>query len=449
MRYIKLLILTLLSSFCIDINAQNGISSDNIPTNDSIKYYHYDSLSYDKIEATYKLIDSLSQEEERYYNKINNIIGILVNGQIPIYVFNLNLRDIMDYNVGNGYMLGLGLETNERLSKVFSVSGFGNYWFKAKEFNYGGDVTFNILRSHNMKIKVGAYHKFDRLGSYGFEENATLLNPSNYKHFYTDATSLDNSAFVNYSTSLTRYLKAFINFEVADKTVFSDELSTNHIKTHRLSTIDFKLRIAFKKNHASNEKTSVWNEANPVIWLSYQRNLKGVFGSPYKFDKFEFLFRGKKDIRRLGETSLAVQFGYMNGHAPITELFNIYGTGKNKFDIYCTESFSTMHPDEFFCDRFGALYFSHNFKNFLLNFRKFHPEIKVIANIAWGKIGNDMELKLSDLSKGYYESGIIIDNIINTGIAKLGIGTFYRYGPYSHNETWDNFVFKISLGFCL
>ena len=58
-------------------------------------------------------------------------------------------------------------------------------------------------------------------------------------------------------------------------------------------------------------------------------------------------------------------------------------------------------------------------------------------------------LRVSESQNLYCESGIVIDNIINTGFNKLGLGAFYRYGPYSFDKTWDNFVFKISIGFSL
>ena len=108
-----------------------------------------------------------------------------------------------------------------------------------------------------------------------------------------------------------------------------------------------------------------------------------------------------------------------------------------------------MHPDEFFCDRFAVLYFSHNFRNLLLDFKKFHPELIFITNIVWGDLSQGNNYNLKDLSKGYYESGLIIDKIINTSFTKLGLGIFYRYGPYSFDKVFDNFSFKLSIGFTL
>ena len=435
--------------------------NDNAANNDEvIQYYRYDTLNKERLEATYQFVDSIFQESGLDLDKISNILASSISSQIPISIFNIDLNSIMDYNIGNGYMLGLGLSTNNRVSRVFSIGGFANYWFKAKEANYGGNITFNILPSKDLRFNVSASHKFERLGNYGFIEKESMLNPSNYKHFYVNATSLNNSVSANLSTYFNKYLKGIVNFEVADKNIFNSyQLSAISYQPYRLSTIDFKLRIAFGEQFIkSSDGLQVEGNANPVVWLSYQKNLKDVFGSPYNFDKIEFLFRGKKDSKYLGETSLTVQAGYINGFAPITELFNLEGSYWNKFDIYCTESFSTMRPDEFMCDRFGALYLSHNFKNLLLNFKKFHPEIILVTNIAWGTNNDENNSQIlrfpdsqiyNDLSKGYFESGIVIDRIIHAGISKLGLGMFYRYGAYSYDDIWDNFVFKISMGFSL
>ena len=276
---------------------------------------------------------------------------------------------------------------------------------------------------------------------------------------------MNNIVSAEYSTYFNKHLKGFVRFEVADKEVFNNSqfLSFSDSQFYRLSTLDLGLRIAFgEKFIKTSQGLSVEGNANPVIWLSYQKNLKGVFGSPYNFDKIEFQFKGKKEFKYLGETGVTAQAGYIHGVAPITELFNIEGSGADRFDVYSPESFNTMRPDEFFCDRFAALYFSHNFKNLLFDFKKFHPEIIVVTNIAWGdlktqrhsdvvtqSLGNLTTWGLSDLKKGYYESGLIVDNIIRILYMKLGFGTFYRYGPYSYDDTWDNFVFKINMTFGL
>ena len=435
MNKLILTLLLLIFNFCLI--GQNDVG---VISNDTITSYSYRQFSEEQLDSTYKVIDSIS-----FVNNINldqitsEISSMFING-IPVGFINLKIDNIAGYNIGNGLMFGMGLETNNRLSKIFTIEGFGNYWTKAKEFNYATDLTFKILHSKDMKLKFGLYHKFERFGNYGFKENEILLNYENFKYFYTKSTSLNDYIYVNYSTYLNNNIKAFAKFEISDKTTTDNGQQLNIKNTYRLSTLELKLRIAFGESLVmSKGKLEVEGKANPMIWLSYKKNLKNVFGSPYDFDKFEFLFRGKKYTQCLGETSLAAQYGYINGFAPATELFNIYGTGENKFDIYCMESFSTMSPDEFFCNEFAALYLSHNFKNVLIDFKKFHPELIILTNIAWM---NDIKTQ-----KLYYESGVIVDNILNIGIIKIGVGAFYRYGPYSYEKPIDNLVFKVSFYF--
>ncbi len=420
-------------------NANFTISDNAGDADDLIRIYRYDTLSSERLEATYHFIDSIFNESDVDIDKISNALSGLMSNQIPVGFINLNFNDFMDYNIGNGYMLGLGLSTNNKLSNFISAGGFGNYWFKANEFNYGGHLDFKIVKSKDMRLKIGASHQFERFGNYGFEERESVLNPSNYKHFYTNATTLNNSVFADFSTYFNKYIKGIVTFEVAEKSIPKTQSS------YRLSTIDFKLRIAFGEMFIkTKDGLKVEGSVNPVIWLSYQKNLKDVFGSPYDFDKFEFLFRGKVSSRYFGETALTAQLGYINGEAPLTESFNLEGSNAERFGIYCTESFSTMRPDEFLSDKFAALYFSHNFKNLLIDFKKFHPEIIIVTNVAWGGF---QDFRVS--GEGYYESGLVIDNIIKSGFSKIGLGVFYRYGPNSYEKTFDNFVFKICLGFSL
>lgn len=427
-----------ISDYCVNDNAGK---SDDI-----IKYYRYEKLNEERLEATYKYVEDALKEVHFNFDKVFESINTLTENEIPIRFINLNIDDIIDYNIGNGFMLGLGLRTNNKVSKYFSIGGFGNYWFKAKEFNYGGNLDINILSSKDMKLRFSAEHKFERLGDYGYESRTNIFDPSDYKLFYVKATSLNNKIGVNYSTYFNRRLKGFVNFEVADKTPFNWQEST----TYRLTTIDIILRIAFNEKFVRNGKNiRAEGIPNPVIWISYQKNLKDIFGSPYDFDKAEFQFKGTKETRYIGATTITAQLGYINGIAPITELFNIFGSRYGKFELYSTDNFNTMIPDEFFCDRFAALFFSHNFRNLLIDFKKFHPELIVVTNIAFGYLSESNNYDIKDLSKGYYESGLIIDNIIKTSFNKLGLGVFYRYGPYSFDKVFDNFTFKLSIGFSL
>ena len=51
------------------------------------------------------------------------------------------------------------------------------------------------------------------------------------------------------------------------------------------------------------------------------------------------------------------------------------------------------------------------------------------------------------MNLGYYESGLLVNNLVNLGIYTLGVGAFYRWGPYSFDQAWDNVALKVTMIF--
>ena len=51
------------------------------------------------------------------------------------------------------------------------------------------------------------------------------------------------------------------------------------------------------------------------------------------------------------------------------------------------------------------------------------------------------------MEKGYYESGLMINNLLDLKIYSIGLGGLYRYGPYTFKKGWDNTGLKLTLKF--
>jgi hypothetical protein len=150
----------------------------------------------------------------------------------------------------------------------------------------------------------------------------------------------------------------------------------------------------------------------------------------------------------MGVSKVLFQAGYASQSCPVMETFDILGTCTyDRFGLYSPGSFSTMQLDEFFCDRFVALYLSHNFSGMLwkTNSAWFRPELSVITNIGWGDMKRAEAYPLKNfktMEKGYFESGIVVNGLLATPLTKIGVGAFYRYGSYSMPNVWDNFAWK-------
>ena len=416
------------------------------------RYYRNDSLN-ERIINTYKLVDTIMEDAGIDMDVLMDATTtILKDGSIPWGKVNIGLSDIMNYNIGNKFYLGLGLKTNEKLSKYLRFGGYIGYWFGPKHINYGGDIEIKFNRKQDFGLKLSFDHKYDALGNYGFIESNNVLNENNYKYFYIKWTTLNTTAAAELSTRFAKVCKGFVNFSLNDKEMYDwyvyntgDSIYNGRF---RITALDFKVRIAPGERYMlTNKGLATVTPGKPVIWLSYQKSLKGVLDCPFNYDRIQAQLTYSWLIRYLGKSTVTLQAGYVFGDVPVFENFNIFANNHG-FALYSTESFATMQVNEFICDRFALLFFTHNFGKFFKT-KWFNPEFIFATNIGWGDISNVEKhggVELKSMKDGFYESGLVIDNILKISTAKLGFGAFYRYGANSFDDVGDNFSFKLKLG---
>ena len=403
------------------------------------RYYRNDSLN-ERILNTYHFVDTIMEDAGvDMDNLMNATTNILQKGEIPWGKFNIRLSDIMSYNVGNKFYLGLGLRTNEKLSKTVTFGGYFGYWFGPKHINYGGDVDIKINKKHDIGLNLRFDHIYNAFGEYGFMNGAyNPLDESCFKYYYIKWTTLNTTAAAELSTRFAKVCKGFVKFSLSDKT-FDDRF--------RLTTLDVKLRIAPGERYMLSPTGLVTiTQGKPIIWLAYQKGLKGILDCPFNYDKIQAQISYSWLIRYLGKSKVTIQAGYIFGDVPLFENFNIFGNN-NGFGIYATESFATMQINEFICDRFVVMFFSHNFGK-LFKTKYFSPDFIFETNVGWGDISDVHQyqgVELKSMSDGYYESGLVIDKIFKLGISNFGFGAYYRYGPNAFDKIADNFAYKIKL----
>lgn len=402
--------------------------------------YRHDSLS-DRIENTHHFVDTIMEDSGFTLDEaLDFTTDLLVKGNIPMGYVNLSLNDILKYNLANGFYLGLGLTTNKKLSERYSLKGYFGYWFGGKHINYGGDFKLRIDKRRDFDFNLSFDHRFQMIGDYGFSnEGFNALNENFYKYFYIKWTSLNTTASAELSTRFAKIMQGFVKFSLSDK-----EFDFN---VYRLSNLEFKLRIAPGERYMRSPKgISTVSLGKPIIWLSYQKGINGLFDSPFNYDRLQFQISGSWLIRYLGKTSITLQGGLVTGDVPFTELFNIFANNDN-FGIYCTQSFATMKVNEFICDRFVALFFSHNFGKFFKT-KLTSPDFIFETNAGWGDISSEHILdgyQTKSMKDGFFESGLVLDNILDLGTSKIGFGVFYRYGANAFDMIEKNFAYKLKI----
>lgn len=438
----------------IDLAEDSGMKDENY-----WKYYRNDSIN-ERISNTYKVIDTIVEDmvEEigiDFDQILNTTNTILKDGAIPWGKVNIGLSDILKYNIGNKLYLGLGVKTNEKLSKHIRFGGYIGYWFGPKHGNTGADIDLKFNLKQDFGLRLSIDHKYDAVGNYGFINQNSMLNESNFKYFYIKWTTLNTTAAAELSSRFANICKGFVKFSLSDKEMYDwyvyNPGDTTYNSRFRVTTLDFKVRIAPGERYMlTNKGLATVTPGRPVIWLSYQKGLKGVLDCPFNFDKIQVQLTYSFVTRYIGKTTITLQAGYVFGDTPIFENFNIYANN-NGFALYSTESFATMHINEFICDKFALFFFTHNFGKFFKT-KYFSPEFIFVTNVGWGDIGNMQQhggMELKSMKDGFYESGMVFDNLLKISTSKWGVGVFYRYGANSFDNVGDNFSFKLKIGLTL
>lgn len=416
--------------------------------------HRIDSLT-ERIIATYMLVDSLTGGTDIFDRVLGMTDKLMNESALPLGPINLDLHNILKVSATRGWYFGLGATTNDRFSRHIRLNAFGGYWTRIKKFDYGGGIKWLINRQRQMELGLRFYNKSDVMGEFSsFIEEGSLLSESYYKYtFYENVHVRKNAAELQFTTRFANYFKGYLNLSASQKNY---NAQFYHIPSEALTKAIFynaevKLRFAYKEKFLSKPNgIQSLGTVYPIVWLSYLHSFP-FFDGQYEFDRIKFEVSKNFYTRYMGVSKIVIQAGYASETCPIVETFDIIGTYE-PFGLYSPASFGTMRFDEFFCDRFVALYLSHNFNGMLwkTNSEWFKPQLTLVTNIGWGEMRRAeayLDKNFKTMEKGYFESGFVVKGLLNALWAKMGAGVFYRYGPYAFDNVWDNFAFKWSATF--
>jgi hypothetical protein len=187
--------------------------------------------------------------------------------------------------------------------------------------------------------------------------------------------------------------------------------------------------------------------------LNYERGIKIDNFSNLSFNKITLGIYCHFFVKGLGKTSVDLHAGMTDRSLPYSQLFNGRGSFSNELNFFNRNTFQTMDFTEFISDRFAYLFFIHNFGRIPIKSEIFRPEIKIIQSMGIGSLRNPqnhLNIAFKTMEKGYFESGMMLDNLICLKIANLayggaGVGVFYRYGPYALSSFKENIAIKFSI----
>ena len=423
--------------------------------NDKIwKAYRIDSLSeIDK--NTYHLIDSISKAVN--LDRMTRTMETMMFGKIPFKFVDFDINKLFNFNNYEGWRLGLGLHNNYKISKTFVAGGYFAYGFSDKAFKYGGDLAFNIPGAYDISLGVNYFNDVIESGSVSFYEPGSLWSDSYYRSFLIKRMDITEKKEFFVKFTALKYTKANIGLSLSAKSVTNDyfygvsnENVSMLINDYNFTELRVGLCYSFKEKFIKTLRYKLsMGTKYPTVWFNYIRGFNNFLNGEYNYNKYEFKIRKSYFIKNLGTSSFQLQAGYIDGDLPYCNLYNGIGSYR-KYTIAIPNSFACMRMNEFLSNRYAALFFTHNFGKLLFKTKIFAPEIVVATNLCIGDLNNPSKhfnIDVRTLRKGYIESGLLVNKIINTGFYGIGVGAYYRYGYYSLPAFKDNIALKFTLTF--
>jgi len=375
------------------------------------------------------------------------VIRLMAEGKIPIGFFNLDYNKLFGYNLFEGVKLGLGGETNGKLSHHFSIGGAFSYGLKNRSIQQGEWINFYPSGRSDLRIHLSYQDLNLEFGGSEFLETNSLLNPQSYRNLLISNMFSTRRYTAGLEFRLFNTLNSYLFGDLSEN---SNTLDNPFLLAHPFNPVSLS-RIGLKLRYSPGIKFELedgrLNEISPSKSEFYLTVIHGlsIFGGEYRNPKIEF--KGKFDLPPIGigTTTIMVQAGLMSSKSPVFELFNGNGSFAGTFTLVAPYSFGTMQLNEFAATIYTAIHLRHNFSTWLFPEKsKTRPALIFAQNIGFGKLNPQFtpQFILKDYHKGFYESGFEINNLLRIGYLSFGAGVYYRYGPYQFSAMPQNFAYK-------
>ena len=447
--------------------AQLSIPDDaSSKAQDLLDQYRSDTLSSLE-KRTYTFMDSVAEEED--FERNLNLLLTISRGYVPLGPINVDVGSLLNYNVYEGFRLGLGASTNSKLSDWFTLSGYYAYGFRDERNKYGLSTKINLIKNLRFAILGGTQFDLAESGSFSIpgQEQGGLFQ-DNYRRLFIEqwdreykqyaALQIDPLPMVSYELRgrlSRRHTVGNYRFD-ANLGDGAEFLKRGFQYTEIINTF----RIAPKEEFAETPFGKITLTGGfPVFWISYSRGLAGTLNGDFYFDKLQFQAEYRKKTLRLGTTVLNLRAGHVFQDLPYQQNFVGTANGINSPNFWerseglaDRSSFETMRFNEFLSDSYLEIMWRQDFKTLFYRGEKFRPHLELVNRAALGSLRNpDLHqgIAFKTLEQGFFESGLELNRLYVGNFIGLGLGFYYRYGPNSLQHFEDNFALKLTSKFAL
>lgn len=405
----------------------------------------------DREKNTYVVIDSLG-DAMKFDRKIKAVES-LVNMRIPVKWVDIDLTKVLRFNDHEGWRLGLGLYTNNRLTKAFSIGGFFGYGFADKAWKYGADGTFNLQRKREFYLRASWSQEVYESGGTSWVSKHRIDRTEQVRNLVVRIMDREERTRLSLHRRFGRSWRA---------EAFG---GTTHLQpqfNYRFGNLEPQTRFSWteagiaitwipgEEFYQSGALRLNMNRKFPELRLQYTAG-SGLAAGSNDYQRVEAQLDYKKSWKRAGTSFLRIHGGWVEGDVPYGRLFTARGNLNNAetFRVASGNSFETLVMNAFLSDRFASAFFLHDLGPFF-KIADFQPSFALALNALIGDLRNPaqhQQINFSVPRSGYFEAGLLLNNLLTlqSSGTGYGIGGFYRFGAYSDKDWKKNVIIKITL----
>lgn len=416
--------------------------------------FQKDTLDRRKI-TTYTKLDSISLAEN--IEKKIFLGRKIFNGYLPVGIIDIDLKTIIKYNNYEGFRVGIGGVTNNKLSENYKITFFGAFGLKDKEAKFGITPSYLLDKETNTWFSASYIDDLNEIGQIQFATEPRRFKiydprPINISTFYQNKAA---SLFIDSKF----FAKTDMHFGVTRSKVeplfnYTYLLGDKPFSEYIISTAQFSVQWNPFSSYMQTTSGRIEIEKRfPKFSFQFTQSLPNFIGNDFNFSKADLRIVHEIPYLSGQNTSFTLQAGISSGDIPLTHLYSIAPNNLNRETLFKRitfagkNSFETMFFNEFFSSKYVSFQARHTFAKIKLAY-KIKPLLSVVSRFAFGNMDKPEQhlgFEYKTLEKGFFESGVELNQIYKG----FGLTGFFRYGPYAFPNIVDNLSVKLSYVFDL
>jgi hypothetical protein len=381
-----------------------------------------------------EMVDSLQQT--RFFKTMKNLAYLATTGYVLLGKIELGSAfSLVAFNPVEELRLGLALRTSNKFSKRLELGGKVAYGFGDERFKYMGKIRYNITPKKRGMMTGFYSYDIEQIG-----QSASALSMGNTFTTVLNTAPFDKLTFVNKAgLNLEKDIKKdFILFTGVEWKSFTPLGLANYqriqgfdtISISNIKTTEFTARIRWAKNEeflsGYFDRTNVAC-TNPILSFQTIVGVKGILGSQYNYQKFEFQFEHYRQLGVFGRMYYGFAVGYINGRAAYPFLKVHEG---NQSLYLMSSAFNKLNFLELISDRYVSGFVENQWGGILFDriplIKKLKLRLVTTGKFVLGEVRqrHQAEMLMPSFVKKfnnipYAETSVGIENILKFGRVDL------------------------------